>query len=424
MPTTRESLNEIFNVNGSRLNNRESTVLELKESFNWGNRDQYIKTMASFANNKGGYLVFGVQDSPHEIVGFNNVRFNNFDEAKITGFLNECFAPEIRWKKFTYSISELDTILGIIYTFPAQRKPIICKKNHGKIKEGAIYYRYNARSEIIKFPELKSIFEEEREKFQEKLFDQLGKILDIGVHDSAILDTYEGKIHGNNSTMIIDDSLIPKLKFINEGSFSETDGEPTLKLIGSVQGKEVVTKDKYTSIRTPDIIYSFLDHELPIGIEPEEIIRQLPYEGSAYLPVYYFIKKADLTIQEAIELLENSRSSGSTKSKLIERLQKDDKVKSMGSLSASTAQSKLRNKYLDKLRSKKLSKEDLELEDSYDLKYIMESITHLNQKEIEVRLSYIQNLLKELYKKKNEMSNGVYGTFRKTLSYVDKKLYR
>src|SRR5699024_1297924 len=385
----REDLNEIFNIKGERLNNRESTILELKESSNWGSKDKYVKTMASFANNKGGFILFGVKDSPQKIVGFNHSRFNKFDEAKIAGFLNECLAPEIRWKKFTYEVKELNKILGIIYTFPGKKKPVICKKNHGKLKEGAIYYRYSARSEIIKYSELDSLIEKEREKFQDKLFDQLGKILDIGVHDSAVLDTYKGKIHGNNANMIIDDSLIPQIKFINEGSFNETEGKPTLKLIGTVKGKEIVTKDKYTSIRTPDIINSFLNQDLPIGIEPEEIVRQLPYESSAYMPIYYFINKAGLDIQDTIEVLENSRSSGSTRSKLIERLEEDDKVKTTGSLTANNKQTELRNKFLREILQEQLSKGDLESVDTYDLKYLMESITHLDKKQIEQHLDFI-----------------------------------
>lgn len=47
-----------------RLVSRENSRLEYKETFNWGSRAKYAKTMAAFANNDGGFIVFGVKNSP------------------------------------------------------------------------------------------------------------------------------------------------------------------------------------------------------------------------------------------------------------------------------------------------------------------------------------------------------------------------
>ena len=52
-----------------RLASRENSRLEYKQSFNWSGRAGYAKTMAAFANNAGGFIVFGVKDSPHDLVG-------------------------------------------------------------------------------------------------------------------------------------------------------------------------------------------------------------------------------------------------------------------------------------------------------------------------------------------------------------------
>lgn len=49
------------------------------------------------------------------------------------------------------------------------------------------------------------------------------------------MNTVSGEITGKGGTVVIDESLIPKLKFIREGQFTEKDGAPTLKLIGDVQ---------------------------------------------------------------------------------------------------------------------------------------------------------------------------------------------
>ena len=56
---------------------RESSEIEFKESFNFGNMPKYSKTMAAFANNKGGYILFGIKDSPRELIGTDKDKDKN-----------------------------------------------------------------------------------------------------------------------------------------------------------------------------------------------------------------------------------------------------------------------------------------------------------------------------------------------------------
>ena len=59
------------------LKQRESSTIEFKESFNFGNMPKYSKTMAAFANNKGGYILFGIKDSPRELIGTDKDKDKN-----------------------------------------------------------------------------------------------------------------------------------------------------------------------------------------------------------------------------------------------------------------------------------------------------------------------------------------------------------
>jgi len=74
------------------------------------------------------------------------------------------------------------------------------------------------------------------------------KIDKAGPQNAAILDTETGLIGKNeNSILMLDEELIKKIKFIREGSFTEKEGSPTLKLIGDVipvDKVEVVKKIK------------------------------------------------------------------------------------------------------------------------------------------------------------------------------------
>lgn len=58
-------LAKIFTLNSKgHIKARESSTNEFKEAFNWSCKADYAKTMAAFANNKGGFLIFGIKDTP------------------------------------------------------------------------------------------------------------------------------------------------------------------------------------------------------------------------------------------------------------------------------------------------------------------------------------------------------------------------
>jgi predicted HTH transcriptional regulator len=125
--THEEFIHSILsNVDASgRIKCRERNDLEYKENFGQKSWAKYAKTMASFANNRGGYLLFGVKDNPREIVGVNQA-FNNFGQEKLTDFLNGLFAPELSWEASTVEFD--GKTIGYIYTDEAEDKPVIAQK--------------------------------------------------------------------------------------------------------------------------------------------------------------------------------------------------------------------------------------------------------------------------------------------------------
>ena len=63
------------------LRSRESNTVEFKQSFNKGNTPAYAKTMAAYANNSGGYIIFGIMDAPRNIIGLKNDNFDKYSYA-------------------------------------------------------------------------------------------------------------------------------------------------------------------------------------------------------------------------------------------------------------------------------------------------------------------------------------------------------
>ncbi len=260
----------------NRIISRESGWLEFKESFNWGSKDGYAKTMAAFANNNGGYIVFGVKDSPKEIIGLRNNNFDNFDEAKMSGYINESFSPEIIFEKFVIQAQSRN--IGILFIHKARYKPIICCRNAGILKESDIYYRYSGRSEKIKYPELKLIIEQALEDEKKSWWEHFEKISKIGTTNAAILDLNSGEINGHAGTLVIDKKLIPKLKFIKEGVFREG-GKPVLKLIGDVKPVSITPVPGNTKYINAAAIKITNDLGAPIvRLAEEEFFKKYPID--------------------------------------------------------------------------------------------------------------------------------------------------
>jgi len=230
-------LKNIFTLQTGKpyLKTRESSTVEFKESFNFAGMAGYAKDFAAFANHSGGYIVFGVTNHPRIPIGLQNDRFENIDEARLTEVVNEYFSPAIEWTRDIYIWNKKR--FGIIYVCESNNKPVIAIKDGGRnqeIKGGEIYYRYTARTEKIRYAELKEIIDNkirnERNAWQ-NLFRRIAK---IGPENAAILDTLGGKIESGDRTILIDDELVPTLKFIREGEFDEKKGAITLRLIGDV----------------------------------------------------------------------------------------------------------------------------------------------------------------------------------------------
>ena len=221
------------------LYHRESKDLEFKEQFNLAGLGEYFKDFAGFANNTGGYLVFGITNSPRKLIGLNSKaleQFESIDPEKITGFLLDIFSPNIDWMQTVFEVEGKK--FGIFYIREAKTKPVIAKKDEGKeqiIKNGDVFFRYGGRTQKIQYAELHNIIHKRIEEQNKYWINLMLKISKIGPSNAAILDAEQGIIEKNeNQILIIDEDLAKKIKFLKEGEFSEKGGATTVKLVGDV----------------------------------------------------------------------------------------------------------------------------------------------------------------------------------------------
>jgi len=263
------------------LKSRESNTVEFKESFNKNNTAKYAKTMAAYANNRGGYIIFGIKDNPREIVGLKNSNFENLHQELFTEALNALFAPSLDWECGTFILEYkiqnsnnetefTEKRFGWIYTEESDYKPVIAQRSDSgeKYVSGDVFYRYRARSEKIKYPEMSRIIDKRAEKERESLFKLFEAIRKSETANLGIVNYSNGKMTTPYGVDVVFDrklvaQVLRKAKFIKEGSFKETEGIPVLKVTGNIDLAEEVPVPE----GNPDDTHPYLQKQLAEKLE-------------------------------------------------------------------------------------------------------------------------------------------------------------
>jgi hypothetical protein len=288
---------ELLRIQDGHLYHREGQELEFKEQFNFAGLAEYFRDFAAFANNRGGYLIFGVKDSPRTPTGLSKAsaeQFDKVDPEKITGYLLDIFSADIVWEPALLTVDE--KLFGVIRIYEARTKPIIAKKDEGRdqaIKNGEVYYRYGGRTQRIQYAELESIINKRIEKNNKSWLDLMSKIAHAGPQNAAILDTERSLIEKDDAKiLVLDENLAKKLKFVKEGQFVTKDGAPTLKLVGDVlpvRKVEIVKRVKETLIREYPLsaleLAEAVRGKLP-GVKQNDICQAISDNGMKDNPDY------------------------------------------------------------------------------------------------------------------------------------------
>ncbi len=238
-----------------KVTNRESEHREFKLSFDSNHLSRYAKTMAAFANRDGGVIFFGVRDRPKLLVG---VTENSIpDDTVFSNFLREYFEPEINFIAKTINVN--DKFVHVVQVKPALKKPIICRKEKrlktasGKadetlLREGAIYYRYSSSSVEIKYPELRSILDEQVQKVFTSLVEQVTLVQKVGYDRAAVVDASELSGSDKTASVYITNDTAKNMNWIDKGSFVEdpADGKNAFYVVRKVEIKQGIEVSKAT----------------------------------------------------------------------------------------------------------------------------------------------------------------------------------
>ena len=270
----KDLLNLTIDKSTLRVSNRESEHREFKLKFERKNILKYAKTMAAFANRDGGVLFFGIKDKPRELIGESEE--NVPDDLEISNFLIEYFQPEISFQAETLNIK--GKITHALIVKPAIRKPIICRKKavikqeHGKpdkevLREGAVYFRYSSSSDEIKFAELRSILDKERESFFRSLVDNIKLLNQVGYDKAAVVNAKELSGNDQIASIYLTNETAKNLNWIDSGTFVEdtSEGKDAYYVIRKVEIRRGVEIPKPTDFAiTHPVIKTALMKEVKI----------------------------------------------------------------------------------------------------------------------------------------------------------------
>lgn len=330
-PMATDTLNKMFIKDAAevwRFAHGESDQHECKENFGFKHAEKWLRPVAALANNSGGYIVFGVKDKSvtdgkidpcsYEVVGMNSNEFENADPVDFTKLVKSTFDPTPRIETLIHHVGEMK--VGVMYVRPHASRPIIAQRGHGKqVKEGDIFFRYPGQSTNIKYRDLRAILDERDQQAREQILPMVEKLLQLGPQNAMVADLASGRLSDETRSIVIGEELLDKIKFIREGEFDEKEGEPTLKLVGSVQAIDGPGSVLHKGFATPaDLIRDFLDGKSPY--DAKDYVRcAVEVSNGAWLPMHFYATKAGLDRNSLADLIQSTKAPAKRKATYVKR---------------------------------------------------------------------------------------------------------
>ena len=413
-PLSKIKLNELFKKNNSGdVYKNESTTLEFKEDFDWNvkrNRHKYLKTIAAFANRDGGYLIFGISDSPRKFKGMTK-NFEAIDNYQISELINRFLSPSVDFEKTSFE--NYGENFGILYVFKAEKKPVVCVKDYDDIlKDSCIYYRYNSLSCEIKSRELIDLINLEKENESRKWMELFSKISTVGVDNTAIYNKFSGELTTNNGNrFILNEDLIQRLKIIDKYSIQDQ-GAEAVKIIGEIDSQGTIIKQPL-AINENEILLSYLKSENITA--PKSYLEACCYTSTKYLPIYFFILKARLSKSQAKNLFSKVNSRSKVKKELQERIENDSEFENK--IFPISDHNSIQRKRLA-VYSNIINETEFEITSEGEIKRFLESLYSL--KNTNYNSQFVKDKFLYILENHTQYINGNLGSlFRSTIAFMD-----
>ncbi|RFC65657.1 MULTISPECIES: AlbA family DNA-binding domain-containing protein [Mesorhizobium] len=304
-----------------RLSSGETDQHECKGSFGFKHCHEWIRAIAALANNRGGYIFFGVHDKDgaataesdksYAVTGLTNDEFVKADPADFTKLIRSYLDP-------TPSVLTVAAVvgaktIGVMHVAQHPGRPVIVRTGDGKVlKEGDIFFRYSGSCERIKYSDLRAILDARDAVARLGVLPLVERLLALGPARALIADLDKGVLDDGKRPIVIGPALLDQIKFIREGEFDEKAGAPTLKLVGDVTANGDAIRP--TIVRgniTPDaVLRNCLTREKVA--HPAAYLAHSAHSNREWQPIWFYLDHAGLSVGDAIKLLTKEPASQPT----------------------------------------------------------------------------------------------------------------
>lgn len=312
-----------------RLTNGETDRIECKKSFDLRRATPWLKAVAALANNRGGYIFFGVEDKDERgfflVLGLQNDNFSKADPSQIATLLRSSFDPTPNFKKTQIELG--GKVVGVLCIDRHASRPIIATKNEnqGEIKEGDILFRYPGQSARISYSDLRAMLDERAADARNEILPMIQRLISLGPERAMVADLIQGQLADGKNIIQLSPEIIEKIVLIKEGEFNETAGAPALRLIGNVHEIDNVIPKKGIVTRG-DMRIDFLKQE--VTADPIDYIRcAIEIPGNDWVPIRHFSNLAKMSRHELVNFIRVNKNVTDHQRKLyLERLASSDEA--------------------------------------------------------------------------------------------------
>ncbi|MEQ1710116.1 MAG: ATP-binding protein [Hyphomicrobium sp.] len=300
----------------------ESDEVEIKQSFHRPLHDRFLRAVAALANNRGGYVLFGVDDSTGCLTGLNDQRFKSADPSEFAMAIRSAMEPCPRFEIGTAEIGGAQ--LGAVYVHRETDGPVIAIKDEQTFKAGVVYFRYPGESRAISGADFRRLLALRDRRARQEAAELAKRAVELG-GDGALLDFQTGQIEGRSGSLFISPELLQKMQFIREGEFVQKDGAAALRLVGDVSvaatPADTLIRERIVrqAITDRDVLGNFLDQQQVQF--PAEYILHSCHSNKRWLPLFFFARMVKRPIEEIIDLVRSEEgATAAVRGRLIDRL--------------------------------------------------------------------------------------------------------
>lgn len=227
-----------------KVNSRERTDLEFKEQGDENAVRKCLKTIAGFANGKGGSIVFGVSDRPRYVTGIEEF----MDEADLQNLLLTSIYPVPEIELHEHPIGDHQVFELRVESHP--KKPIIAikdvqtkgAKNKTVLSQGVIYARRAGQTKAISGEEFGALLDARDSQTRNSVLSLLSRAEDIGFDNVAVADFRKYGKADENVTLWVPEVSAKELNIIDRAKLVEDKGAPAYQIRGQI--KLTVSSDK------------------------------------------------------------------------------------------------------------------------------------------------------------------------------------